>query len=66
MDLVNLTIINNSRLSAIPEEVIDSLTFKTLNQANELLESYNLKILEYDQIMDAGKLIEQKIIIGNT
>jgi len=63
MDTMKLTIINNSSLSGIPEEVIDLISFQTLNQANEILSDYDLKISEYEKVMNAGHLIEQKITL---
>lgn len=63
MDTMKLTIINNSSLSGIPEEVIDLISFHTLNQANEVLSDYDLKISEYEKVMNAGHLVEQKITL---
>ena len=60
---MKLTIINNSSLSGIPEEVIDLISFHTLNQANEILSDYDLKISEYEKVMNAGHLVEQKITL---
>ena len=60
---MKLTIINNSSLSGIPEEVIDLISFNTLNQANEILSDYDLKISEYEKVMNAGHLVEQKITL---
>jgi hypothetical protein len=50
-------------MSAIPQEVLDSILFKSLSEANDVLSDHNIKIAEYDQIMDAGKLVEQKLTI---
>jgi hypothetical protein len=58
-----MTIINNSSLSGIPEEIIDWVGFHTLSELNDILDEHNLKISEYDKIMNAGHLIEQKITI---
>lgn len=58
-----MTIINKSSLSGIPGELIDLLEVHTLNEANEYLEEHSLKISEYEKIMNAGHLIEQKITI---
>lgn len=63
MDTMKLTIINNSSLSGIPDELMTLLEVHTLNEANEYLETHSLKISEYDKIMNAGHLIEQKITI---
>lgn len=58
-----MTIINKSSLSGIPGELVDLLEVHTLNEANEYLEEHSLKISEYEKIMNAGHLIEQKITI---
>ncbi len=58
-----MTIINKSSLSGIPEELIDLLEVHTLNEANEYLDEHSLKISEYEKIMNAGHLIEQRITI---
>ena len=58
-----MTIINKSSLSGIPGELIDLLEVHTLNEANEYLNEHSLKISEYEKIMNAGHLIEQKITI---
>ena len=63
MDTMKMTIINKSSLSGIPGELIDLLEVHTLNEANEYLEEHSLKISEYEKIMNAGHLIEQKITI---
>ena len=63
MDTTKLTVINNSSLSGIPDDLMDALTFMTLNKANELLEGHNLRISEYDKIMDHGRLVEQRITL---
>ena len=54
---------NNSSLSGIPEEIIDWVGFHPLSELNDILDEHNLKISEYDKIMNAGHLIEQKITI---
>lgn len=58
-----MTIVNKSSLSGIPGELVDLLEVHTLNEANEYLEEHSLKISEYEKIMNAGHLIEQKITI---
>ena len=63
MDTMKMTIINKSSLSGIPGELIDLLEIHTLNEANEYLDEHSLKISEYEKIMNAGHLIEQKITI---
>jgi len=63
MDMLNVSIINKTSMSAIPQEVLDSILFKSLSEANDVLSDHHIKIAEYDQIMDAGKLVEQKLTI---
>ena len=58
-----MTIVNNSSLSGIPEEVIDWIGIHPLNEVNEILDRYDLKISEYEKIMTAGHLVEQKITV---
>ena len=58
-----MTIVNKSSLSGIPGELIDLLEVHTLNEANEYLDEHSLKISEYEKIMNAGHLIEQKITL---
>lgn len=60
-----MTIINKSSLSGIPGELIDLLEVYALNEANEYLDKYSLKISEYEKIMNAGHLIEQKITVAD-
>lgn len=61
--MLNVSIINKTSMSAIPQEVLDSILFKSLTEANDVLSDHHIKIAEYDQIMDAGKLVEQKLTI---
>lgn len=58
-----MTIVNKSSLSGIPGELIDLLEVRTLNEVNEYLDEHSLKISEYEKLMNAGHLIEQKITI---
>lgn len=63
MDTMKMTIINKSSLSGIPAEIVDWIGFHPFNEVNDLLDEHNLKISEYDKIMNAGHLIEQRITI---
>lgn len=63
MDMLNVSIINKTSMSAIPQEVLDSILFKSLSEANDVLSDHHIKIAEYDQVMDAGKMVEQKLTI---
>lgn len=61
--MLNVSIINKTSMSAIPQEVLDSILFKSLSEANDVLSDHHIKIAEYDQVMDAGKMVEQKLTI---
>lgn len=63
MDTTKMTIINKSSLTGIPEVIVDLIGMYPFNEVNDLLDEYNLKISEYDKIMNNGHLIEQIIII---
>ena len=57
--------IKNVSKKAIPEELLDAITFKTLNDANDIAEQYNLKIIEMDRVIKDGKIVEQILTIGD-
>lgn len=63
MDTMKLTIVNKSSLSGIPDDIIDLLGIHSLNEVNDHLDAHNLKISEYDKIMNAGHLVEQRITV---
>ena len=58
--------INNKSSRDIPEELVENLQFKTLDQINEIAEEYNLKVIEvtreYD---DDGHFVENELIFGD-
>ena len=58
--------INNKSSRDIPEELVNDLQFKTLDQINEIAEEYNLKVIEvtreYD---DDGHFVENESTFGD-
>lgn len=62
---VKIKIKNNSSRD-IPEELVEDLQFKTLDQINEIAEEYNLKVIEmtrgYD---DDGHFVENELTFGD-
>lgn len=63
MDIEKMKLINRSSQAILPEDVINSLSATTMHEFNDALLLHNLRIDEYEKIMDAGHLIEQKITI---
>lgn len=62
----DLKIINKSSRT-INDEIVDAMTFKTLNDTNEVLAQYNLKIREFERIFDEdGNAIETIVTIDDT
>lgn len=61
---VKVKIVNKSKRE-LPEEVIEALTFKTVSEANDILEEYNLKIVEYERVLKDAKIKEQIFTIGS-
>lgn len=53
----------NKSSRELPEEAVDAISFKTLTDANEVLEEYNLKILEMEREFEDGKLVTQTLTI---
>ena len=58
--------IKNKSSRDIPEELVEDLQFKTLDQINEIAEEYNLKVIEvmreYD---DDGHFVENELTFGD-
>ena len=58
--------INNKSSRDIPEELVNDLQFKTLDQINEIAAEYNLKVIEatreYD---DDGHFVENELTFGD-
>lgn len=61
---VKVKIVNKSKRE-LPEEVIEALTFKTVSEANDILDEYNLKIVEYERVLKDAKIKEQIFTIGS-
>ena len=55
----------NKSSRELPEEAVDAISFKTLTDANEVLEEYNLKILEMEREFEDGSLVTQTITISD-
>jgi hypothetical protein len=55
----------NKSSRELPEEAVDAISFKTLTDANEVLEEYNLKILEMEREFEDGSLITQIFTIAD-
>lgn len=58
-------IINKSSRE-LPEEAIDAISFRSLTEANEVLEEYNLKIYEMEREFEDGKLSSQTLTLVDT
>lgn len=56
----------NKSTRELPEEAIDAISFKSLTEANEVLEEYNLKISEMEREFEDGKLSSQTIVLIDT
>ena len=57
--------IKNKSSRDIPEELVEDLPFKTLDQINEIAEQYNLKVIEMSREYDDGHLIENELTFGD-
>ena len=57
--------INNKSSRDIPEELVNDLQFKTLDQINEIAEEYNLKVIEVTREYDNGHLVENELTFGD-
>lgn len=55
----------NKSSRELPEEAVDAISFKTLTDANEILEEYNLKILEMEREFEDGSLVTQTFTIAD-
>lgn len=55
----------NKSSRELPEEVVDAISFKTLTDVNEVLEEYNLKILEMERDIEDEKLVTQTFTIAD-
>lgn len=58
--------IKNKSSRDIPEELVEDLQFKTLDQINEIAEEYNLKVIEVMREYDAdGHFVENELTFGD-
>lgn len=57
--------IKNKSSRDIPEELVEDLQFKTLDQINEIAEQYNLKVIEMSREYNNGHLIENELTFGD-
>ena len=55
----------NKSSRELPEEVVDAISFKTLTDVNEVLEEYNLKILEMERDIEDETLVTQTFTIAD-
>lgn len=57
--------IKNKSSRDIPEELVEDLQFKTLDQINEIAEQYNLKVIEMSREYNDGHLVENELTFGD-
>lgn len=58
-------IIKNKSLRVLPEEVIVAIENMTIDEANTVLEDYNLKIIEIERDYDDdGKIMTETVTLG--
>lgn len=57
--------IKNKSSRDIPEELVEDLQFKTLDQINEIAEQYNLKVIEMSREYENGHLVENELTFGD-
>jgi hypothetical protein len=57
--------IKNKSSRDIPEELVEDLQFKTLDQINEIAEQYNLKVIEMSREYEDGHLVENELTFGD-
>lgn len=57
--------IKNKSSRDIPEELVEDLQFKTLDQINEIAEQYNLKVIEMSREYNNGHLVENELTFGD-
>lgn len=57
--------IKNKSSRDIPEELVEDLYFKTLDQINEIAEQYNLKVIEMSREYNDGHLVENELTFGD-
>lgn len=64
--MITITI-NNQSSRVLAAEVVNTLTFDTIDTANDVLAEYNLKISEIKRILnDKNQLVEQIVTVSDT
>lgn len=61
---VKITIKNKSSRD-IPQELVEEIQFKTLDEINSIAEQYNLKVTEMTNEYKNAKLTEQELTFGD-
>ena len=61
---VKITIKNKSSRD-IPQELLEEIQFKTLDEINSIAEQYNLKVTEMTNEYKNAKLVEQELTFGD-
>jgi uncharacterized lipoprotein YehR (DUF1307 family) len=61
---VKITIKNKSTRD-IPQELVEEIQFKTLDEINSIAEQYNLKVTEMTNEYKNAKLVEQELTFGD-
>lgn len=61
---VKITIKNKSSRD-IPQELVEEIQFKTLDEINSIAEQYNLKVTEMSNEYKNAKLVEQELTFGD-
>ena len=49
----------------IPQELVEEIQFKTLDEINSIAEQYNLKVTEMTNEYKNAKLVEQELTFGD-
>lgn len=64
--MITITI-NNQSSRVLAAEVVNTLTFDTIDTANDVLAEYNLKISEIKRVLnDKNQLVEQIVTVSDT
>ena len=61
---VKITIKNKSSRD-IPQELVEEIQYKTLDEINSIAEQYNLKVTEMTNEYKNAKLVEQELTFGD-
>lgn len=57
--------IKNKSSRDIPQELVEEIQFKTLDEINSIAEQYNLKVTEMTNEYKNAKLVEQELTFGD-